>query len=307
MQIRFRLAGMLIGMTLLAVACMPGATAPTPVETPTPAITPGQTAAPTEMPTPGSTPVQTTVPTLLPTLATTPGPSETFTPAPRPTTPTRTGARTIAFAGRTWTVRPNGSGGPGPNDWSADNAWVDASGQLHLKISQTGGKWYCAEVTSMDALGFGQYQWYVSGRVDRLDKNVVFGLFPYAGPDGQNEIDIEMSRWGNAGRQSGNFTVYPARSGLARTTQVFGVSLSGDESTQRIDWQSQSVVFQMLQGYRSDDSAEIWKWRFSPERYLDLIPQQPMPLHMNLWLYQGVAPSDGREVEIVIRNFTYRP
>jgi hypothetical protein len=32
-----------------------------------------------------------------------------------------------------------------------------------------------------------------------------------------------------------------------------------------------------------------------------------MPLHMNFWLFQGQAPSDGLEAEIVVTEFTFTP
>jgi hypothetical protein len=35
------------------------------------------------------------------------------------------------------------------------------------------------------------------------------------------------------------------------------------------------------------------------------IPQNPLPVHMNLWLVDGKPPGDGREVEVAIRSFTY--
>jgi hypothetical protein len=105
-------------------------------------------------------------------------------------------AKTLDFSGMTWTVK-SGRGGPGPCNWSENNAWVDSSGQLHLKISKaTDGKWYCGEVYTPGNLGFGEYEWFVIGRMDNFDKNIVLGLFPYGGPDGQNEIDIEMAKWG---------------------------------------------------------------------------------------------------------------
>lgn len=34
---------------------------------------------------------------------------------------------------------------------------------------------------------------------------------------------------------------------------------------------------------------------------------KPLPVHMNLWLVNGQAPTNGQEVEIVIRKFTYTP
>jgi hypothetical protein len=110
-----------------------------------------------------------------------------------------TQAKDIEFGGYTWAVR-SGRGGPGPNVWDENNAWLDASTNLHLKISQRDGKWSCAEVTMRRRLGFGRYQFQATGRLDRFDDNVVLGLFNYltgdVGPDGTHEIDIEFAWWG---------------------------------------------------------------------------------------------------------------
>jgi len=218
-------------------------------------------------------------------------------------------ARTLTFAGRSWTVRPTGDGSPGPrnypNHWSESNAWVDASGQLHLKISQTEGKWYCAEVFSNDKLGFGRYEWYVIGRVDKLDKNVVLGLFPYLGPAGRNEIDIEVAARGKANGDRGNFTVWPAKKGPSKNSRRFPFSLHGDYTTHRLIWQRTSVFFQMLHGHRTDNDNEIASWNFTPVHYLDDVPQQAMSTHMNLWLFRGSAPADGQEAEIIVKSFRY--
>ena len=222
-------------------------------------------------------------------------------------------AKTITFADRTWTVRPSGDGDPGPkgyiNHWSENNAWVDSSGQLHLKISKANGKWYCAEIFSNEKLGFGQYQWYVIGRLDKLHPNVVLGLFPYLGPDERNEIDIEMSKWGKVNNNMGKFTVWPAKTGLSRNGHSFSFTLNGDNTTLRFNWQRTSIFFQMLNGHRTDNNYEIakGKWNYSPVKYLDYIPQRPMPVRMNLWLFKGAppcdVPSDCKEVEIIIKRF----
>jgi hypothetical protein len=214
-------------------------------------------------------------------------------------------AKTLSFSGRTWFIRPNGSGGPGPCNWSASNVWVDPAGQLHLKISRANGKWYCGEVYTTENLGFGQYQWDVIGRVDNFDRNIVLGLFPYSGPDGRNEIDIEMAKWGDPHVNAGSFTIWPAASGLTNSTRSFPVHLIGDQTTQRFIWRSDSVQFQMLQGYRTDTADVIASWTFTPRRPADAIPHQAMPTHINLWLYNGRAPSDGKEIEIVIKRFLY--
>jgi len=110
-----------------------------------------------------------------------------------------TQAKDIEFGGYTWAVR-SGRGGPGPNVWDENNVWMDTSTNLHLKISQRDGKWSCAEVTMKKRLGFGRYQFQTTGRLDRVDDNVVLGLFNYptgdVGQDGTHEIDIEFARWG---------------------------------------------------------------------------------------------------------------
>src|SRR5689334_18830286 len=97
---------------------------------------------------------------------------------------------TIRFSGYTWYVRNAGSGGPGPNNWSPSNVSVDVFGNLHMRITNNNGAWYTSEIYTTQRLGFGRYQFWVNGRVDRLDPNVVLGLFHYptpdVGPDGTN-------------------------------------------------------------------------------------------------------------------------
>jgi len=91
-------------------------------------------------------------------------------------------AKTIRFVGYEWIVKSGTHEGPGPNDWNENNVWVDQNGYLHLKLTQQGDRWYCAEVLTKDRLGFGRYQFWVVGRLDRLDPNVVLGLFNYPTP-----------------------------------------------------------------------------------------------------------------------------
>src|ERR1043166_192268 len=71
-------------------------------------------------------------------------------------------ATTIQFSGYTWNVKDGANLGPGPNNWSQNNVWVDASGFLHLKISKdpTTGKWNCAEVSTQQAFGYGKLKFW---------------------------------------------------------------------------------------------------------------------------------------------------
>jgi hypothetical protein len=217
-------------------------------------------------------------------------------------------AKEIQFGGYTWTVR-TGRGGPGPNAWNEDNVWLDSATNLHLKISQRGGKWSCAEITMRKRLGFGRYEFQTAGRLDLLDDNVVLGLFNYptadAGPDGTHEIDIEFARWGSATNPMGNFTVWPAQQGLKHMTKPFVFSLAGDRSTHRFTWRRGQVLFQSLQGHRDDDGEELSRWLYQPKEPTRSISQQAMPVHVNLWLFRGLPPKNGLEVEVILHGFKF--
>ncbi|HMG66220.1 MAG TPA: hypothetical protein VK588_00995, partial [Chitinophagaceae bacterium] len=117
--------------------------------------------------------------------------------------------RKIKFSGYSWTVRntPNKQG-PGPNYFSDTDVSVDKNGYLHLFIKRdaASGEWSSAEVTADNLSGFGTYQFVVEGPLDRLDKNVVLGLFNYSGNDGLDEMDIEFARWGNDSYPNLNYT-----------------------------------------------------------------------------------------------------
>src|SRR3954470_12292542 len=90
--------------------------------------------------------------------------------------------QTIRFSGYDWHIRSD-QGAPGDNTWAADNVWLDHQGHLHLKLAYRDGQWTCAEIALTRRLGFGRYEFWVGGRIDRLDKNVVLGLFNYTTPD----------------------------------------------------------------------------------------------------------------------------
>jgi beta-glucanase (GH16 family) len=221
-------------------------------------------------------------------------------------------SRTLQFSGYEWEVRSAEKQGPGPNKWDAANVSVDSKGLLHLKITQGKGEWRCAELTTKERFGFGRYQFQVIGRIDQLDRNVVLGLFNYptpdVGTDGTNEIDIEFARWGHADADNGNYTVWPGsgKRVQAEDHKTFPFTLNGDDTTQRFLWKSRQVFYQSLHGHREDDTEEIAHWNYKPDQ-TRLIPQHPLPIQINLWLFQGKLATDGKEVEIVIKQFTYTP
>ena len=219
-------------------------------------------------------------------------------------------AREIEFGGYTWTVR-SGHGGPGPNAWDENNVWLDSTTNLHLKISSHDGKWSCSEITMRKRLGFGRYRFQTIGQLDRLDDNVVLGLFNYptgdVGSDGTHEIDIEFARWGNAKNPMGNYTVWPAEKGLRQMSKSFPFTLTDDTSTHFFTWSPTEIRFVSTQGHRNDGKEEFGTWVYAPEEAPRHISQQPMPIHINLWLFKGLPPKNGQEVEVIIRDFKFTP
>jgi len=221
-------------------------------------------------------------------------------------------AAPIDVGGYSWEVR-SGTGGPGPNTFSASNVSLDASGYLHLRIAHSHSEWTTAEVFTDAALGFGTYEFKIIGRPDQLDDNVVLGLFNYTtpdiGPDGTNEIDIEFATWGGSQPQHGNWTVWPAvpQSGIVPTTYSYDTTLTGNTSTHRFTWLPQQVHYESLYGFSDDETGLYQAWTFAPTDFTLRVPQHPIPVHMNLWLLQGHAPTDKQDVDITIAEFKFVP
>jgi MYXO-CTERM domain-containing protein len=146
-----------------------------------------------------------------------------------------------------------------------------------------------------------------------FDKNVVLGLFPYGpaagiGTDGTNEIDIEYSFWGQPNGTNGDFTDYPA-SGNTIGELSFSFSLNGSTfSTSRFIWTQNSIQDFLLSGFQTIGSTTglIKTWTYAPNNPTVNIPQQALPLGINLWCFDA-PPSDGKDVEVVIRDFEFAP
>ena len=227
--------------------------------------------------------------------------------------------KTLRFSGYDWEVRQQEKSGPGPNAWSRKNVWLDKNGNLHLKISRTktaqGEAWQCAEITSVKKFGMGTYEFQTVGRLDKLNHNIVLGFFDYPvygeDPDGTNEIDIEFARWGNAAYPNGNFTVYPATGARGKKDSYsFEYALPQNTpvnvvTTHRFTRRPNEITF-VVQTGTGKTNGDLVKWGYAPPEKR-LVPQKPLAVHVNLWLFGGKAPTDNKEVEIVVKSFLFTP
>ena len=219
----------------------------------------------------------------------------------------------LNWMGREWRVTNGPMAGVAPG--RASNVQVDSNGYLHLRITKKHGAVTAAELFSNDRMGFGTYQWEIQGAVDKMDPHAVLGLFPYGpqdgiGRDGENEIDIEFSKWANTlcgGACNGDFTVYPSTGHFSTgaTEDDFALNLGRvDLVTARMTWSATRITETVMSGLQPLGTAQnvLHTWTFAPPDYLVRIPQRPVPVGMNLWCFQNkVATSQA----VVVRSFQY--
>jgi hypothetical protein len=219
--------------------------------------------------------------------------------------------RDITFSGHIWKVKSSESRvGPGANFFSdsKDNVWVDDAGKLHLKITKSEGRWYCAEIISTDCFGLGTYRFDVSTPLEKLDPNITLGLFTWSDSYlyAHREIDIECSKWGRVDdTNNAQFVVQPyqPRGRLLR----YHVPENLEAATYGFMWKSNSVLFQCVEGHPTiltTNTTVIQTWNFTKSSI-------PLPgdenARMNLWLCAGRAPIDAKNTEIIISKFEFLP
>ncbi len=220
------------------------------------------------------------------------------------------GVRWVSFSGYDWWVKSSaGTVGPGPNFFSdsTNNVWVDAAGQLHVRITNRSNAWQCAELVSARTFGYGSYRFELNSRADKLDPNVVLGLFTWSDDPvyAYREIDVECARFGNAtDPNSAQFVVQPYY--LAGHLARYPVSAGFTNSMHWFTWEQDRVSFHALRGGYSPSpplAAIITNWT-----YTLTVPQSgDENVRINLWLFNGSPPTDQQEAEIVLKSFEFVP
>lgn len=220
-------------------------------------------------------------------------------------------ARQLSFAGYSWSVKTSNGGlaGPGPNYFSdsTNNVFVDGAGALHLWITYTNNTWPCAEVISDRSFGYGQYRFTVQADANALDPSAVLGMFTYSDDSAYNdrENDIELSRWNYAFGPSNvaDFAVSPYGN---RQLLRFALPDGTTNSTHSFIWQKNNIAFQTLNGpFNAEPPGTNILASFVCSTGVP--PAGGEQVHINLWLNQGNAPSNGLPVEVTISNFEFVP
>jgi hypothetical protein len=208
----------------------------------------------------------------------------------------------IHFSGYDWTVRSAGSNRGGePNDYDPENAWVDDKWFLHLRMQDRNGKWTCAEVYLTRSLGYGTYKFLVQDST-HLSSSAVFGLFTWdlaRSQDFRNEIDIELSRWGEPKNKNAQFVVQP----FYTAENVFRFTVPAGLVTHSFRWEPGKVSFKSSAGAAASANRLVGEHFFTS----GIPASADEGIHMNLYDFFHSKHPVQQPSEVVIEKFEFLP
>ena len=242
----------------------------------------------------------------------------------------------INFSGISWRVKTGGTNklGPGPNYFSDSlkNVYVDNQGYLHLKITKDGNRWSCAEVISVPAFGYGTYVFTIASNVADIDKNVVVGLFTWDSAafysQANSEVDIEFSKWGSSNDSlTLTYSVQPVWFSnpvpyYERSHRpLIAKNKIKSTSTHAFKWTDTLITWASYEGAQYPGNNLISNWYFDdsniPRVKIEggnqsqpiVIPAPGGDTHprINLWLLNGIGPSNNNDVELIVKEFKFIP
>ena len=209
----------------------------------------------------------------------------------------------IHFSGYDWTARGTVSDHGGePNEYDPANAWTDEKGFLHLRMAQRNGQWSCAEVSLNRSLGYGTYKFVVEDTA-LLRPSAVLGMFTWddiRSTNFRNELDIELSRWGDPNADNAQYAVQPffAPENLTRFTAPAGVL------TYMFRWEPGTVSFRTIRGSSTEPGAK-------PINEHTFTSGVPLPanetVRIDLYDFHHSESSSQQPAEAVIERFEFTP
>jgi hypothetical protein len=203
----------------------------------------------------------------------------------------------LQFSGYEWRLRdaPSSRGGSS-NIYDPKNAWTDANGALHLRITGASGKWTCSEVSLTRSLGYGTYTFVVRD-VSRLEPAAVFSMFTwdYSGADeNYHEIDIEISRWGDPASKNAQYVIQP----YYVPANVVRFAAPSGTLTHSLRWEPGRLSFRTSRGSRT----------VAQHVFTSGVPSPGIEsVRMNLYVSHIANTALENGAEVVIEKFEYLP
>ncbi len=212
-------------------------------------------------------------------------------------------SKTLHFSGYEWRVRSTASERGGKlNTYDPANAWIDANGFLHLRVTQRSGQWTCAEVQLTRSLGYGTYLFKVRD-TSHLEPAAVLGLFTWDGSvadQNHREIDIEITRWGDPASKNAQYVIQP----YYVPANVDRFMIPAGTFTHSFHWEPGRVAFKTVPA-NSDDAGS------RPISRHDFTSGVPSPggesIHINLYAFDNPKNPLQNDAEVVIEKFEYLP
>jgi hypothetical protein len=219
-------------------------------------------------------------------------------------TPQFARVESLKFSGYDWGVRTIASDKGGTNNlYDPENAWTDPSGSLHLQIKRKSNRWSCAEIFLNRSLGYGTYAVTVRD-TSNLEPATVFSMFTFeewGGEQHYREMDVEVSRWGDAAsKNNAQYVVQP----FFIPGNLFAFAAPSGPLTYSMRWESGTASFKTFRGRSIGAEAPV----VAEHQFNSGIPS-PGQAKPRLIFY--VVASDKNPLqkpsEVVIEKFQYLP
>jgi hypothetical protein len=207
----------------------------------------------------------------------------------------------IKFSGYDWKVRTMSSDRGGVlNRYSAENAWTDEKGFLHLRITRDAeGKWNCAEISLTRSLGYGTYNVTVQD-TSKLEPSAVFSMLTWDDLEaGQNhrEMNVEVTRWGDPANKNLRYVIQP----FYVPTNVVQYAIPAGTLTHSINWTSGKAEFKTFAA--SGNAKAVSEYTFSSG-----VPAAGgEAVHLTFYAFGYSKKPLEKEAEIVIEKFEFLP
>ena len=210
----------------------------------------------------------------------------------------------LKFSGYDWGVRmiANDKGGTN-NLFDRENAWTDASGALHMEIKKKSGRWSCAEIFLNRSLGYGTYSVTVRD-TSHLEPAAVFTMYTFedsAGEHHYREMDVEVSRWGDAAnKNNAQYVVQP----FYIPGNVFPFTAPSGTLTYVLRWESGHATFKTFRGRSARAGTQL----ISEHEFTSGIPVpgNAMP-RLIFYLVASDKNPLRKPCQVVVERFEYLP
>ena len=212
----------------------------------------------------------------------------------------RASVKSLEFSGYEWEVRQTPGNPAGThNQYDSANAWVDRNGLLHLRIAKQPDGWTSAQVTLFRSLGYGSYRFVVRD-ISQLEPPVVLAISSWDGSGPYKEMDIEISRWGEARGKNAQYVLQP----YYIPANVVRFLAPAGRLTYSFDWEPGRAAFRTVRGGEDRAKAGV----VASHVFTSGVPSPGgETLQLNLYVFGNQRASLQHGAEVVVEKFEYLP